>query len=98
MNIALSETFFLRNSNIGTAQISQLIGSEAQQGFFGELGLLSPHPLEKRYPTQIKQGHPSNWSNVVAATLSFGHGLTTSPLQIAGAYSSLINDGFECPA
>jgi cell division protein FtsI (penicillin-binding protein 3) len=86
---------FLRNSNIGTAQISQLIGSEAQQSFFGELGLLSPHPLEKRYPTQIKQGHPSNWSNVVAATLSFGHGLTASPLQIAGAYSSLINDGLS---
>ena len=86
---------FLRSSNIGSAQISQLIGSEAQQNFFGELGLLSPHPLEERYPTQIKQRHPSNWSNVVAATASFGHGLTASPLQIAGAYSSLINGGLR---
>jgi cell division protein FtsI (penicillin-binding protein 3) len=86
---------FLRSSNIGSAQISQLIGSEAQQNFFGELGLLSPHPLEERYPTQIKQRYPSNWSNVIAATLSFGHGLTASPLQIAGAYSSLINGGLR---
>ncbi|WP_438981642.1 penicillin-binding transpeptidase domain-containing protein, partial [Lentibacter sp.] len=80
---------------IGTAQISQLIGSEAQQSFFGELGLLSPHPLEERYPTQIKQRRPSNWSSVVTATLSFGHGVTASPLQIAGAYSSLINGGLS---
>ena len=86
---------FLRSSNIGTAQISQLIGSEAQQSFFGELGLLSPHPLEERYPTQIKQRRPSNWSSVVTATLSFGHGVTASPLQIAGAYSSLINGGLS---
>jgi cell division protein FtsI (penicillin-binding protein 3) len=82
---------FLRSSNVGTAQISQMIGSEAQQEFFGELGLLSRHPMEEKYRSQIRQLHPSNWSKVIAATLSFGHGITASPLQIAGAYSKIIN-------
>ena len=36
---------------------------------------------------------PFNWNKCKLETISFGHGITTTPLQAATAYASLINGG-----
>ena len=38
---------------------------------------------------------PFNWGKCKLATTSFGHGITTTPLQLAKGYSILSNGGFE---
>ena len=35
------------------------------------------------------------WDKCKLETVSFGHGITTTPIQAATVYSSLINGGFE---
>ncbi|MEW8460093.1 MAG: penicillin-binding transpeptidase domain-containing protein, partial [Candidatus Thiodiazotropha endolucinida] len=41
--------------------------------------------------------HFSDWSSFEQATLSFGYGLSVTPLQLARAYAVLANDGLRMP-
>ncbi len=36
---------------------------------------------------------PPNWSELSTITISYGHGLSASPLHLATAYASLLNGG-----
>ena len=36
-----------------------------------------------------------NWGKCKLATVSYGHGITTTPLQLAKAYSIIVNGGFD---
>ena len=52
----------MRSSNIGSAHIGQLIGSETQKNYMKQLGLLSASPLEI-----VENGVPlvpQNWSHI----------------------------------
>ncbi len=80
------------SSNIGTAQIASLIGRERQQGFLRELGLLDRLPVEM--PGAAHPLVPSNWGPAEIATISFGHGLSISPLHLASATAALVNGGY----
>jgi len=40
---------------------------------------------------------PQEWSDIHRATLSFGYGLSVTPLQLAQAYSVIANDGLLYP-
>jgi hypothetical protein len=42
--------------------------------------------------------HFTDWSSFEQATLSFGYGLSVTPLQLAQAYAVLANDGVKLPA
>lgn len=84
---------FLYSSFVGSAQIGQKIGPERQQEFLGSLGLLESNHIEEHYPTQIAAIRPQHWGNISAATISYGFGLTVSPLQLAAGYASLVNGG-----
>ena len=42
---------------------------------------------------EIGKPIPFNWNKCKLETISFGHGITTTPLQAATAYASLINGG-----
>lgn len=81
-------------SHVGAAQIGQKIGPERQQEFLESLGFWEGNYIEKQYPTDIAAQRPSSrWSNLSAATVSYGFGLTVSPLQLAAGYASLVNGG-----
>lgn len=83
----------VHSSNIGTARLAEMIGNERQQSFMRQLGLLEPTGIE-----MIEQGagrplFPQRWTNLSTATISYGHGISVSPLHLAAAYSSLLNGG-----
>lgn len=82
---------FIYSSNIGTARMALQVGTEQQQKFLGELGLLNPTPLELgEVATPII---PKNWSKTTTATVSFGHGISVSPLSILNATNAVLNGG-----
>jgi len=89
-----SEVFFYA-SNVGTVNIARRIGPHRQQAFLESLGLLSPNSIERRYPTDVQSLAPTNWTELSSAVVSLGHGLTTSPLQVAAAYASIVNGGIK---
>ncbi len=55
-------------------------------------------PGEGELGTDILGNLPSfdKWGNVVGYNISFGQGLSLTPLQITRFYSALVNDGVEC--
>jgi len=83
----------VESSNIGTARVAQLIGSERQRDFLGSLGLFEPTSFEILEAASAKPLLPPNWSELSTMTISYGHGISTSPLHLAGAYASLLNGG-----
>jgi cell division protein FtsI (penicillin-binding protein 3) len=83
----------VKSSNIGTAHIALMIGVERQQAFLRSLGLLAPTPIEMVEAPTGAPLVPRNWSEISLLTISYGHGLSSSPLHLAAAYASLVNGG-----
>ena len=83
----------VESSNIGTARIAMQIGADRQKQFLGSLGFLEPTPVELVEAPTGKPLLPPNWSEISAMTISYGHGLSSSPLHLATAYASLLNGG-----
>ena len=82
-----------KSSNIGTARLAQQIGAERQKTFLGGLGFLDPTPVEIVEAQGAKPLLPKNWSELSAMTISYGHGLSTSPMHLAAGYASIANGG-----
>jgi cell division protein FtsI (penicillin-binding protein 3) len=83
----------VKSSNIGSARVAQMIGVDRQQEFLGKLGLLEPTPLEIVEAPGARPLLPPRWSELSTMTISYGHGLSTSPLQLAAAYATIANGG-----
>jgi len=83
----------VKSSNIGTARIAMMIGGERQRDFLGQLGLLEETPVEMVEASTGDPLLPANWSEISTMTISYGHGLSSSPVHLAAAYSSLLNGG-----
>lgn len=89
------EDIIVKSSNIGTARIAMMIGPERQQDFLGRLGLLKPLPVELIEASGSKPLLPRKWSEIHTMTVSYGHGLSASPLHLATAYATLLNGGLQ---
>jgi cell division protein FtsI (penicillin-binding protein 3) len=83
----------VESSNIGTARIAMQIGAERQKEFLGALGFLEPTPLEMVEAPTGRPLLPPNWSEISTMTISYGHGLSSSPVHLAAGYASLLNGG-----
>ena len=87
---------FTFSSNIGTAQMALELGPERQQGFLDTLGLLRPATIEL---TEVGTPlYPQTWRKVSTMTVSYGHGIAVSPLQLVSGISSMVNGGRLLPA
>ncbi len=84
-----------KSSNIGTARLALEIGGARQKAFLGELGFLEPTPIEMIEAPTGRPLFPSNWSDLSTMTISYGHGISTSPLHLAAGYASLLNGGYK---
>jgi cell division protein FtsI (penicillin-binding protein 3) len=87
-----AEQILIRSSNIGAVRIAQKIGAEKFKDFLNTLGL-----LEKINFDLGEIGTPLSfrWGKCKLATTSYGHGITTTPLQLAKAYAILGNGGYK---
>lgn len=87
------EDVIVKSSNIGTARMAQMIGIERQRDFLGRLGFFEPTPVELVEARAARPLLPPKWSELSTMTISYGHGLSASPLHLATAYASLLNGG-----
>ncbi|MHA7828752.1 MAG: peptidoglycan D,D-transpeptidase FtsI family protein, partial [Roseovarius sp.] len=83
----------VKSSNIGTARIAQMIGTERQQDFMKQLGFFEPTPVEMVEAQGGQPLLPPRWSELSTMTISYGHGLSASPMHLAAAYATLANGG-----
>ncbi len=82
---------FQYSSNIGTAAVADMVGIDRHREFLTKLGLLSK--METEMPGVATPTQPRTWKKINSVTISFGHGVATTPLQTAAAAASLINGG-----
>ncbi len=87
------EDVIVKSSNIGTARLALGLGAERQQDFLGDLGFFKPTPVEIIEARGAQPLLPPRWSEISTMTISYGHGLSASPMHLAAAYSSLVNGG-----
>ena len=82
---------FIHSSNIGSAKMALAVGGHRQRAFLGELGLLKPVPVE--IGEVGRPLYPSRWGDIHTMTISYGHGLAVSPLQLAVGVAAVVNGG-----
>ena len=82
-----------KSSNVGTAQIVHRLSNQQFHGFLRRMGYGSstgsgfPGEAAGIFPD------PARWSGTHKQTMSYGYGLSATPLQIARAYATLANGG-----
>jgi cell division protein FtsI (penicillin-binding protein 3) len=86
---------FQYSSNIGTAAVADMVGIDGHQQFLTRLGLLSR--VETEMPGVATPTQPRTWKKINSVTISFGHGVATTPLQTAVAAAALMNGGYLVP-
>ncbi|MFT7254449.1 MAG: cell division protein FtsI (penicillin-binding protein 3) [Paracoccaceae bacterium] len=83
----------VHSSNIGTARMALEIGAERQQRFLEQLGFFSPTVVEMVEAGSAHPLLPQRWGELATMTVSYGHGLSSSPLHLAAGYASIVNGG-----
>lgn len=82
---------FIYSSNIGSAKMAIDVGGEAQKHFFQRMGFLDT--LDVELPEAGSPQSPSIWRPINTMTISFGHGLSVSPLHLASGVAAMVNGG-----
>ncbi len=86
---------FQYSSNIGTAKMAMVIGSQTQQDYIRRFGLATK--LKTELPEVATPQLPKRWSDVTTMTVAFGHGIAITPMQAAMADCALVNGGYLFP-
>ncbi|MEN8179045.1 MAG: penicillin-binding protein 2 [Pseudomonadota bacterium] len=91
-------TVLRKSSNVGASKIALSMEPETLWNFYASLGFGAP--TDSHFPGESsgRLPHFSDWSSFEQATLSFGYGLSVTPLQLARSYAALANDGVLMPA
>ena len=86
------EQILVRSGNIGSVRIGQKIGEEKFRSFLQKIGITGSINFDiEEVGVPIK----FNWGKCPLATASFGHGITTTLLQVVKAYSIIANGGYD---
>ncbi len=83
----------VHSSNIGSAKIAKKIGTSTQLRYLKSLGLMDKLDLEipeLGKPQVLKDG-----KLLTTMTISYGHGIAITPLHLASATATIVNDGIE---
>ena len=86
-----AEEILIRSGNIGSVRIGETVGIQNYEKFLKSIGILTNinFDIEEVGETQI-----GRWGKCKLATVSFGHGIATTLLQIAKGFSIISNGGF----
>lgn len=82
---------FAHSSNIGTAKMALDLGGKRQREFLQSLGFFAPITLE--VPELGRPITPREWLPITTMTVSYGHGISVSPMHLVRAMVAVAGDG-----
>ncbi|MEW9919056.1 peptidoglycan D,D-transpeptidase FtsI family protein [Marimonas sp. MJW-29] len=85
----------VKSSNRGTGRLALQIGATRQQEFLKSLGFFEATPFEIVEAAGGKPLLPKKWTELSSVTISYGHGISTSPMHLAAGYAALANGGYK---
>jgi len=90
-------TLLRKSSNVGSAKIALELSPELFWRGLSHLGFGSPTAAGLPGEAGGHLAPPKDWARIEQATMSFGYGLSMTPLQLAQAYAVLAADGARRP-
>ncbi|MDA0963212.1 MAG: penicillin-binding protein 2, partial [Proteobacteria bacterium] len=84
----------VHSSNRGTGRLALMIGAERQRAFLDNLGMLDPTPFEITEAAGGQPLFPQRWGELSTVTISYGHGLSNTPMHLAAGYAAIANGGY----
>ncbi len=87
-----AEEILIRSGNIGSVRIAQKIGIEKFKYFLEKIGVLNKIEFDIE---EVGEPISFRWGKCKLATSSFGHGITTTPLQLSKGYAIITNGGYD---
>ena len=87
-----AEEIIIRSGNIGSVRIGQKIGSNKHKSFLEKIGVLSQINFDI---DEVAPQKNYNFGKCKLATVSFGHGVATTVLQLAKGYAVISNGGYD---
>ncbi len=85
----------VKSSNRGTGRMALQIGPKRQKEFLQSLGLFEATPFEIVEAAGGKPLLPKRWTDLSTVTISYGHGLSSSPMHLAAGYAAIANGGYK---
>ncbi len=90
-------TVLMKSSNAGMSRIGLSLESDALWEMMSDFGfgayVTDGFPGESRG----RLHHHTEWGEIGKATMSYGYGITVTPIQLAQAYSVIANNGLHTP-
>lgn len=83
---------FTKSSNIGTIKIAEKLGIYNQKEFLTKFGFLKK--VDAEFPGLGRTIAPKVWRDINMFTISYGHGIASTPLHLALATSAIANGGY----
>lgn len=87
---------FTHSSNIGAARLGLLAGAPTMTRYWDAFGLLKAAPSELVESARPLLARSLSSPNVIAS-MSFGHSISVTPLQLASGMSAILNGGVYRP-
>ncbi len=81
------------SSNIGAAKIAKKLDKEDLYEYIKLFGFGKVSDIDLPGESKGIVSYPSEWSDLQYATISFGHGIGTTPIQMALAFAAIANGG-----
>ncbi|MEM6304141.1 MAG: penicillin-binding protein 2 [Pseudomonadota bacterium] len=85
----------VKSSNRGTGRMALQIGPKRQKEFLDALGFFKATPFEIVEAAGGKPLLPKRWTDLSTVTISYGHGLSSSPMHLAAGYAAIANGGYR---
>ncbi len=89
-NLNVSEVLIV-SSNKGSARIADAMGADIQKHYLNQLGLFEKTSLE--IPELGAPLLPSRWGRAEVMTISFGHGMSVTPVHLTSAIATTAGSG-----
>ncbi|HCO78090.1 MAG TPA: penicillin-binding protein 2 [Hydrogenophilus thermoluteolus] len=86
-----------KSSNVGVVKIAQKLDPQALWQHYRRFGFGERPKIPLKGATAGHLFPPQHLKPIEVATMAFGHGMSASLLQVAGAYQALANDGCRLP-
>ena len=87
------EQILIKSGNIGSVRIARKVGVEKHKSFLNSIGILEKIDFDIE---EVGKPQAIDWyEGCKLETISFGHGITTTILQLAKGYSIITNGGFD---
>ena len=84
------EDILIRSSNVGSVVLAQKVGEANYKKFIEKTNLTKNPEIELE---EVGVPHQLKWNKCKLETISFGHGITTTPLQATALYAAMSNGG-----